>query len=76
MFDNVLNELGREIRQDGVKIDRVTADSSLDSDEDSDDDVGGETPEIIGEHEDEDEAEGVTEEMKNDGWEYSADLER
>jgi hypothetical protein len=76
MFDNVLNELGREIRQDGVKIDRVTADSSLDSEEDSDDDLDGNSAEIIDYSKDKEEAEGVTEEMKNDGWEYSADLEQ
>ena len=73
MFDNVLNELGREIRLDRVEIDRDTTDSSSDSSSDSEDEDEEELGQSQGQEEDDDKPDGVTKEMKNDGWEYDAD---
>ena len=71
MFDNVLNELGREIRLDRVEID---SDDESGSGSDSGSDSGsGDDEESEPEEDDEDKPEGVTKEMKNDGWEYDAD---
>jgi hypothetical protein len=66
IFHNVLNELGREISQDGFKI-RGDDESGSGSDSGSDDDEESEPGE-----DNEDKPEDVTKEMKQDGWEYSA----